>query len=225
MKRRFRSSLTGKITICLLICAIVPLASVALSSHRSSVASSVAEAENHTAALVGQQRGNIERLFVELEALIDTALDQPAVQAMLTPPIDDGAERRGRRSSLPPPRELDPATGPALEAALAKALDRYRHLSGVISLDLYYFSAAGRTQYRAGETLSGKNVRQEVIDRLFTAAQQSAPKAVWRGLHANANVNSEFSRVVTAAKLVKGQARGPATSTALIVVSGDSARL
>lgn len=106
------------------------------------------------------------------------------------------------------------------QAKIGYILSGYTSLRGLVSIDI--FSEYG-VHYHVGETLNATNVNEDVLSALFNKTQESTGVVNWNGIEANINMDSEYSSVITATKLLTtNDADNDATENkGLLVVSYD----
>lgn len=88
------------------------------------------------------------------------------------------------------------------QAKIGYILSGYTNLKGLISIDLFSQSGA---HYHVGETLSATNINEEVLDSLFDETLNSEGFVNWSGIEDNINMDSEYSSVITASKILYGK--------------------
>ncbi|MGE5370400.1 MAG: response regulator [Solirubrobacterales bacterium] len=108
----------------------------------------------------------------------------------------------------------------ATQSRIGYILSGYTNLRGLISIDI--FTVNGK-HYHVGDTLDTTSIRNDVKARLFREARRKPDQVVWVGIEENVNAHSDYTKVVSAVKLLN--VVDPTTlqekSVALLVVNYD----
>lgn len=103
-------------------------------------------------------------------------------------------------------------------AQLSYAVSGYATAKGLVSLDL--FSMTG-VHFHIGETLNSSPVAPQVVSSLVAQAQASNRSALWRGVDANINTNSQYPQVSTVVRAIQyfSPSTGQAKTVGALVIS------
>jgi len=182
-QRLQRLNLFHKYVTFLIGISVVPLLILGASSYQVSRQILEQEAERYTRVLIQSQRAYLELQLRQVEEL---AFNLSGVQ-----PILDALDL--------PSDQVNPYTDLSTRAQVGYILDNYTSVQGLVSIDLFSVSGA---HYHVGDTLDTSSIRSEVQQRLFTAAQSSPGRTLWLGMEENVNVNSAYTQVVTAVRML-----------------------
>ena len=205
MRNVFKRSLLLRIVAFQLIIGIVPLLFLGFTSMFSVENVLKNEAINYQEDYIRQGTININEMMGNVESLIAN--------------LSGNDEVNNAISSNTPESSYDKLT---TQAKIGYILSGYSSMRGLISIDLF---TSGVTHYHVGETLKNINIKKNILDELSAGAQNSEDFIYWSGIEPNINLDSEFSSVITVAKILhtKGDSSNSEDSSGLLVVSYDPA--
>lgn len=205
MKTFFRSSLLIRIVIYQLIIGIIPLLFLGLTA----IISMSNVLENET---IDFQKENVKQGALYINLVMD---DVESLIANLSG-ID---EVNNALNSNLSETSYDKLT---TQAKIGYILSGYTNLKGLVSIDLFSNSGA---HYHVGETLNATNINERIVENLFSETQESSGFVNWSGIEENINLDSDYSFVITATKILsaKGGSGNSEESNGLLVVSYDPA--
>lgn len=204
MKKLFRSGLLLRIVLLQLVIGIAPLLFFGLSSVFSMIGVLKDEATAFQKNNVRQGALYIDLVMDDIESLIDNLSGIDEVNNALSSDTLDTTY-----SKL------------TTQAKIGYILSGYTNLKGLISIDL--FSSNG-SHYHIGETLSAANINKAVLDALFSETQASEGFVNWGGIESNINLDSKYSSVITASKILYPRgSKSPENYAGLLVISYDPA--
>jgi len=183
MQKNFSSlSITYKLIVFLLLVAVAPVLILSFTSYMISKAVLVEEVRAFTLDLMSLQKHNIELLVKQEESLINNITGLDEIKGVLAVKATNEYDRL------------------ATHAKIGYILSNYSNLSGLVSIDI--FSGFG-DHYHVGETLNVEEINRQQVARLLARAWESDQPVVWFGIEDNANQNSRYRKVITAAKVIK----------------------
>ena len=205
MKNVYKRSLLFRIVAFQLIIGFVPLLFLGFTSMFSVSNVLKNEAINYQEDYIRQCTININEMMGNVDSLITNLSGNDEVNKEL--------------SSKTPESSYAKLT---TQAKIGYILSGYSNMRGLISIDLF---TSGGAHYHVGETLKDININENTIDKLNAGAQSSEDFVYWSGIEPNINRDSEFSSVITAAKMLhaKGDFSNSEDTNGLLVISYDPA--
>lgn len=205
MKRLFTSSLLKRILVYQIIIGIVPLLFIGLSSIFMMSSALKKDAVKFQEETVRQGTLYIDLVMDDVESLIANLSGIDEVNRALR---NESAETSYDKL--------------VTQAKIGYILSGYTSLKGLISIDL--FSKQGE-HYHVGETLSATNINDDILQRLLEETRGSKDFVTWSGIEQNINMDSEYSTVIIASKLLSAKSGDGTQESAegLLVVSFDPA--
>jgi signal transduction histidine kinase len=180
---RSHFNLTQKFIGFLLLTSVLPLLAVGGISYQVSRTILQSEATKYTAELVENQSDYLELQLKQIESL--------AINIAGVDDIIQGLEA--------PESEHNTYTHLATQARIGYILNSYIGLDGLVSIDL--LTLQGK-HYHVGDTLDISEIRSDVKHRILLQALEDDRQVTWIGIEDNVNVNSQYLKVLTAAKLL-----------------------
>jgi signal transduction histidine kinase/CheY-like chemotaxis protein len=180
---RFRFNLLSKFLAFIGLIGVLPLAAMGLISYQTAVRTVEMQASRHTQQLTVQQRRYLDLLHQEIESLIENLSS-----------VDDIKLVAGQTAE-----ETNTYTRLATQARIGYILSGYTNLRGLVSIDIF---TAGGDHYHVGDTLDFKELRTDVLGRIWNAAKAAEGRIIWLGLEDNINNASKMSKVIVAARLL-----------------------
>ncbi|MEA4909036.1 MAG: EAL domain-containing protein [Anaerolineaceae bacterium] len=177
-----RLNLSKKFFLFFLLTGILPLLLVGLVSYQVSRITLQNEVARYAAEMALNQKDYLDLQFQQVESLITNL---SGVEEILEVLVD--------------PSTTDTYTNLATQARIGYILNGYSSLEGLVSIDL--FSNQGH-HFHVGDTLDVSQIRTDLIERLYQEALDNDQRILWSGVEDNVNLNSEYTRVITAAKVV-----------------------
>lgn len=181
---KLRTNITKRFIIYMLFTTIIPLIIVSLASYI--IAKSVIESRvsNYALELTNKQKEYMELMLEDVGSLIANISSVDEIKDVL-------ANQNG---------SLNDYAKLATQAKIGYILSGYVNLRGLVSIDIF---AQDGTHYHVGDTLNIKEIRTDVRDRIYREAYQAQRSIVWTGIEENVNANSKYTKVITAAKVLK----------------------
>jgi diguanylate cyclase (GGDEF)-like protein/PAS domain S-box-containing protein len=179
-----RLNITQKFVAFLLFASVVPLLAAGLTSYYVSRAVVKEEANRYNSELVDNQRDYLELQLQQIENLIANISGVEAITSVLEDPRVT----------------TDTYINLTTQARINYILDGYTNLNGLASIDIFTLSGA---HYHVGDTLDISHIRQDKRDDILIKALNSDQRVYWTGIEDNVNPNSAYTKVVTAAKVLK----------------------
>jgi diguanylate cyclase (GGDEF)-like protein/PAS domain S-box-containing protein len=179
-----RLNITQKFVAFLLFASVIPLLAAGLTSYYVSRAVVKEEANRYNSELVDNQRDYLELQLQQIENLIANISGVEAITSVLEDPSTT----------------TDTYINLTTQARINYILDGYTNLYGLASIDIFTFSGA---HYHVGDTLDISHIRQDKRDDILLKALDANQRVYWTGIEDNVNPNSAYTKVVTAAKVLK----------------------
>ena len=203
MIRKFKTSLLTRIVVTQIILGILPLLFLGAASMfrvNRILKSNAIEFQNNS---IKQGAMYIDLVMDNVESLIANLSGIDAINNALTVEADGS-----------------PYDKLTTQARIGYILSGYTNLKGLVSIDL--FSINGM-HYHVGETLNADNINEEVLSELYIDIEECQGFVHWDGIESNVNLNSDYAKVITAARMlhIEAGADGSAGAEGLLVVSYD----
>jgi diguanylate cyclase (GGDEF)-like protein/PAS domain S-box-containing protein len=179
-----RLNITQKFVAFLLFASLIPLLVAGSTSYFVSRAVMREEANRFNRELVDNQKDYLELQLQQVENLIANISGIETIT-----------------SDLADPRvATDTYLNLTTQARVNHILDGYTNFNGLASIDIFTLSGA---HYHVGDTLDISHIRKDKRDEIFLQALNSRQRIYWTGIEDNVNPNSAYTKVVTAAKVLK----------------------
>jgi signal transduction histidine kinase len=205
MKKIFTNSLLKRILIYQIIIGIVPLLFIGLSSIFTMSRTLQNNAERFQEETVRQGTLYINLVMDDVESLTANLSG-----------IDEVNNALSNSSGETPYEKL------VTQAKIGYILSGYTSLKGLVSIDLF---SGQNAHYHVGETLNATNINEDILQKLYMETQASTDFVNWSGIEENINMDSEYSSVITASKILsaKKTTDNENSTQGLLVVSFDPA--
>jgi diguanylate cyclase (GGDEF)-like protein/PAS domain S-box-containing protein len=179
-----RLNITQKFVAFLLFASLIPLLVAGSTSYFVSRAVMREEANRFNRELVENQKDYLELQLQQVENLIANISGIEVITRALEDPLI----------------ATDTYLNLTSQARINYILDGYINFNGLASIDIFTLSGA---HFHVGDTLDISHIREDKRDELFLKALNSGERVYWTGIEDNVNPNSAYTRVVTAAKVLK----------------------
>ena len=183
-RKIFSINITQKLFIYLLIASIVPLLVFGIIAINTSNSILKNEITGYTNDLLVDKQSKTNLMMDSVEGLIANLSS-----------IDEIKDILGKVNN-----SNDNYSKLTTQAQIGYILSGYYNLKGLVSIDI--FSVDGR-HYHVGDTLNFQDIRNDLKDRLYTESLTSGKNVYWNGIDDNVNINSKYSKVITATKIIK----------------------
>lgn len=183
-KRFSRISIKYKFLIYFLLVSIIPLLILGVSSYQTSNAIIKDEEKKSAEQMIHNERQYIELIMADIESLIANISGIEEVKNSL----------KVKQS------ESNDFIKLSTQAKIGNILSNYINLNGLVSIDI--FSNEG-SQYHIGDTLNYQRLKTDLKEQLYDEAEKSNTTVVWTGIEDNVNLDSNYKKVITAAKIIK----------------------
>jgi diguanylate cyclase (GGDEF)-like protein/PAS domain S-box-containing protein len=179
-----RLNITQKFVTYLLFASLIPLLVAGSTSYYVSRAVVKEEANRYSSELVDNQKDYLELQLQQIENLIANISGVEAITSVLEDPRVT----------------TDTYINLTTQARINYILDGYTNLNGLASIDIFTLSGA---HYHVGDTLDISHIHEAQRDAIYINALNSNQRVYWTGIEDNVNPNSAYTKVVTAAKVLK----------------------
>ncbi|MCB9456816.1 MAG: PAS domain S-box protein [Anaerolineaceae bacterium] len=178
-----RLSITQQFIGYLILLSILPLLAVGIISYQTASATLISEVSRYTLELVTNQRDHLDLQVEQVESLMSNISGVEEIRTVL----EDIKAQSDTYSYL------------TTQAHIGYILNGFSDLRGLVSIDIF---AVNGTHFHVGDTLNTDNIRVAQRDQIFAEALESGTFVTWTGIEDNINSNSQFAKVVTAAKVL-----------------------